>query len=534
MDPEDRINNLLLAEAISPETADAMRAGLSQPSPGGISPEVPGIVGMPAGGDIPIQSGQGLANVPMEAQPPEVVPEDERLNFGRPPQAVSDEQLLGAASAPVARARNVWTPERERQERELAGAEAGTEESIGKLRENADKRAEVQRRAAEEEAEIRRKRDLDRTIAAETLNEIEDRKQADLSEREARMAATREDIANSKVVDRRTKGQRVAGAIATALGSLAQGHYAAAGIRMDNLPAKLVRERIERDLQEQREALENKRAGLRAQQSEYGVVSQRYDNEYDKAQIGWAMIADGYIEQLEGVRDNAKREDVAITAQGAIDEIEAERKAKIEDVERQHAQRVELQELGAKQRLGEQHARARNAQRKAAAGEPVDPKRLAKFAKDNRHFFTSMKRDIPVVQKYLQSKDLDGAGFFGGRTPGRALSKDAREARAAVQGLFQSILRDESGAVIGKDEIVGKGRAAGLEMNENGTVDWSQSEESIRQGLSRLVQEAELKAQSVIAQDEAAAAALLGNMEALGRRPTRTPPEGGKARKRGR
>jgi hypothetical protein len=114
--------------------------------------------------------------------------------------------------------------------------------------------------------------------------------------------------------DRRTKGQRVASALAVALGGLGRAFSAAAGIQTRNTALDLIQSQIERDLEMQRGMLDNKKTALAAKSSALGQARQRYQDDREALNFARVVELDGYQKQIEAEKAKGMGQEAAAKA----------------------------------------------------------------------------------------------------------------------------------------------------------------------------------------------------------------------------
>ncbi len=139
------------------------------------------------------------------------------------------------------------------------------------------------------------------------VNEAQDFVDQQLRELQAANKAA----ADIEIKDSRTTGQKILGALAVAFGAHAQTLAAyGAGVKQENLGAKMVERAIERDLQEQRLKLANVRDTARAEQTELSAAYKQLGSIQEAEAVARAALRDKYAataEEIKGTLQDAQQ-----------------------------------------------------------------------------------------------------------------------------------------------------------------------------------------------------------------------------------
>ena len=154
--------------------------------------------------------------------------------------------------------------------------------------------------AAEERAMLGERRAQIADDAQKRLQSVEAQHAADVQREQAQIDKLTGEIRAATPRDRRTKGQRVASAIAIALGGLGQAYQARAGINAPNAALQLVNESIDRDFEQQRAAMNALRDEKAAKETRLGRLESALG---DKRQAVYAWRA----AELDDYADEARQ-----------------------------------------------------------------------------------------------------------------------------------------------------------------------------------------------------------------------------------
>lgn len=206
--------------------------------------------------------------------------------------------------------------------------------------------------------------------------------------------------ADIEVKDRRTVGQKVMGALATAFGAFAQAKASFAGGSMPNIGAQLVERSIERDLEEQKIDLANARDTASAKRTELSAAYQKLGDIREAEAVARQSLRDKYAIEAQEIVGTLNDEQQVAELEGMIQgmreksglerEAIAERRAQLAAAAA--ARRRKEQQLAAQKTL-DAIQRYETSQNLAGGLQVVDPTRFGSITGDDKKKQAEIVRD---------------------------------------------------------------------------------------------------------------------------------------------
>lgn len=374
---------------------------------------------------------------------------------------------------------------------QLAGdvAAAGLEQSAEEL-------SATRQKTFEDIAKQRDAASRANTQAAQRLDDELDTHMKARAKVETRQREVANFIGSYQPKDRRNMGQKVLGALAVTFARMTDQVNLAAGLNIGlnvqtNLgatTASMIERGIDRDLEQQRMMLENKRTQLAAAGTELGQLDQRYGQRRENVLLGKAMKIDQAIEAMEGIKARGLGEEQSVLANQTIDELRLKRAEIDQQVMKADYEKAYQEERQGKLAIFAQQAAAAAA--RAKANKPLSAKEALELegkALDNE----GKRRDLArgpaaklTAEQQKQASYLTGyessartlaTAVAGGEAAPGAIEKslpdafrstDALAAQTAENAMIEADLRIESGASISDGDIAAKRRSMGLDSSD--------------------------------------------------------------------
>lgn len=302
-------------------------------------------------------------------------------------------------------------------------------------------------------------------------------------------------ISDYEPKDRRSGGSKIMGALAVGLGQMVDQNNLTAGlmqglnVQTNNADSTvaMIQRGIDRDLDEQRALLDNKKTALVAKGTELGQLRDRYGDKLDTMKLARSMKLDQAIQEMEAIKNRGLAGEALSTADEAIAKMQMER----DDLKTQVFDQRFQQAYGDEQRF--KMARYQQQQAAAAAARdkrltPAQALALEGAALDNE----KKRRELepggdqkPLTaeqlkrQSLFEGKDIAGRtiarlvaegesapGIVGRNVPNWMRSAHGDEVDTAIAAMKDVLLRDESGASISDGDKKSKEEAWGLDRGE--------------------------------------------------------------------
>jgi hypothetical protein len=248
----------------------------------------------------------------------------------------------------------------------------------------------------------------------------------------------------------------------------------------------MIQRGIDRDLEQQRAMLDNKKTALAAKGTELGQLRERYGDRLDTMKLGRSMKLDQAIQEMEAIKNRGLAGEALSTADEAIAKMQMERddlKTQVFDQRFQQAYGDEMR-LKTARYAQQQAAAAAQREKRLTPGQALDleGKALAN-EKARRELEAGGGKGLTAEQLKRQSlfegKDIAGRtiarlvaegeaapGVFGRNAPNWMRSAHGDEVDTAIAAMKDVLLRDESGASISEGDKKSKEESWGLDRGE--------------------------------------------------------------------
>jgi hypothetical protein len=300
----------------------------------------------------------------------------------------------------------LWEATANRKQAE-AKAESQNEAITGAVEDRKQSESDIGRAQSDAYAEIAKIQDEAAKSADPYIKELEgiqaDREKALLrSEEQQRKYA--DFIGGYDPKDRRSMTTKVMGALAVGLGQMVDQNNLVAGLMQGmnvqtnnaDVTADLIQRGIDRDIEMQRQMVENKRTAAAATNTLVGQINDRFDGKVDSVKLARVTYLDQAIKQMEAVKSRGLSAEALATANGAIAKLEEERQKELFTLSRQDVARYTNEErairaaaagprpLSEKERLTNRKMELENAKLEKELGgsgagayglKPIDPNR---------------------------------------------------------------------------------------------------------------------------------------------------------------
>lgn len=336
------------------------------------------------------------------------------------------------------------------------------------------------------------------------LTELEDSRNKAIERVRSEERQISDFISNYEPKDRRTIGQRVMSALAVGLASLFDG---IGGTNNGDQVASMISRGIDRDLEMQREMLNNKRTALAAKNTELGQVREKFGDSVDNLKLARAMKLDQAAQEIEAAKARGLQGEALAVADQTIAQLRLERENLLMGINQEKAQRYLAQEQqlkmtryqqslprvqSEKERLDLESKRLANekARRELEGGGPErklnegelklkrDLEGLANGGVFERVYGYVARGDNPYV----------GVRGVGAMAPQIFTPSDNIRYKRDLLSLGMSVLRDKSGAAMPANEVE-------QELDRYGA--FSGDPEVAREGVRQLLAEASSRAQAI-------------------------------------
>lgn len=186
---------------------------------------------------------------------------------------------------------------------------------------------EVRAQGFEQQAELERQQNAELEVRVEDFEAEQRERQQARDQVAGEFAELSEQANNMSPKDRRTKAQKVVGTLAIALGGVADGFAAMGGNYGTKHAADVqaqINLQIQRDLEMQKMALDNKRAAAAAKQTEFGMAREALGDAQQAEAFATAQLQRKYATQLRETGANTSREVAKAAAESAATGLETQ------------------------------------------------------------------------------------------------------------------------------------------------------------------------------------------------------------------
>jgi hypothetical protein len=350
-------------------------------------------------------------------------------------------------------------------------AAAGYEQATVDIGEQRNKAAQGLAKLNAATADALRKRQAEQDDELDTVTKAQ-------SIAEERHASKTAELGKMEPKDRRSMGQRVMGALAVALGGLADQANLAAGLNIGlnvqtNLGAQaagMIERGIERDLDMQRQMLENKRTELAALGTELGHFSQKSRDINEAYSFAKASLLDQAIAQAESVKQAAYGAEQSALADQTIFALREKRATILGEEKKREMAQADQEVRAGKMAM----YNAQQAARAAAANGPR--KALEEELKRQKSIQELRKGEIEIQkgqQELAGGADPYGLRSLGGAKPSKEATNEAQKLVSSAEGVRATIaqlrqMAAKGGTLSPTERATARRRVAALGSQFNG------------------------------------------------------------------
>lgn len=366
--------------------------------------------------------------------------------------------------------------------------------------------------AAKQRSELLKQQSIEAERLGAEQQAVVDRRLASADEAQRIARGYQAQADQFQVRDRRSTGQKIGGSIAMALGGIGDALQRMGGVQnVASHVQEIIDASIDRDLEEQMQALDSKKDAARAKWSEYGLAREQVGDAETAKQMALAALDKKYATQAEaiaqsGISDQAAEQAVALAQnlRNRAEQRTADNAARLMDKAEERT--FQLQDkvvsedraaaaAGAGKGGWGRYTVEQLQQAKAAGQLPADgEKYLADVlkggaeamsatnkatGKDGGHMSDGDKKlarlaagvqpAVDYLSPYLQANK--SIPYFGvrkgtGFVPDIALPEENLKFAKSVEALSNVMLRDESGAALPPSEIEAKKQSWGIDSGD--------------------------------------------------------------------
>lgn len=443
------------------------------------------------------------------------------------------DQLMQTQSAPVQpsgpdpraalAAYNGQSP-RVQQDAALGGMAGAIDQRQEAARRSADAQAET----ARQQAELADRAAVDGAMEREQMTMDAEEHKAAMAKAQAEIDAESAALRNESPRDRRTNNQRVMGALALALSGFGDALVAKSGGQGHALDRTIgiINTAVDRDLEEQRAAIEARRTSLADKSKSLSRKDAQYASDVADQRLMRAMRIEDYQQGLQSIAARGQADQAGAAAMDVNARLEQEKQQLLygvatDRVKAQMAAGRANRPLSDKERLENDNLALKNEQMRrdlAGGGSADDP--TAKLTSDERKLRRLLTGVAPAVDtlRTMAERKVTPPHPSVRYAPDALTPESTLEAQASIAALRDILLRDESGAAIGEFEADKKVKGWGIDSGDP----------QIRaEGLRRMLYEYDARLRGVGGPDRAAgagqAADVQARMDALGIKKKKAP-----------
>lgn len=380
------------------------------------------------------------------------------------------------------------TARRQEAESGMRSAEIGGDMATTNLQQSAEDLGQVHARNASEVAGVQQRSAREGEAYQRQLADQQDSYHKASAKAESEQRQIGEFISGYQPKDRRSMGQRVMSALAVVTASLLDQVNLVAGMNMGApvqtdhgaRAADLVQRGIDRDIDMQRQMLDNKRTALAAKGTELGQLRERFGDGVDTLRLARAMKIEQAQQEIEAAKSRGMSQEAGVIADQTIAALEQQRQNELMSVSADRFKQHYAQEQALKQAQYQQTLAGRpkvmstkealdlegkaldNAKKRQELGGDGE-KPLTPEQKKRQSLFTGKDQAANVIARAVASGDA-APSMFGRMAEGTVLrGEKGDEMDTAIAAMKDVLLRDESGASISEGDKASKVDAWGLE-----------------------------------------------------------------------
>lgn len=369
---------------------------------------------------------------------------------------------------------------------------AGIGDAIEQRQQTAEELGQARAETGRSTADLLSESTVDDAMAQQELADAQDAHIAATNKVQQEQRELTSFISNYEPKDRRTTTSRVMGAIAVGLAGMQDQNNLVAGLKQGinvqtnnaAMVNNMINTSIDRDIDLQRQMLDNKRTALAAKNSELGQMRERYGDGVESVKLARAMKIDQYQKELDSIVARGASQEAVLTAQEAKAQLEQQKQQLFFEVYgTRYQQEVRARQgMGAMGQLKIQEQQLKNARLAQELEAGPDGEKLSADERKVQRSLGAVKPAQERLLGYLNKNDLPYVGVRSGtqRIPDALVPDENLKYRNDILAVAGQALRDDSGAVLGPAELNDKLERMGV---------FSGSEELRKQGLKDLMYE---------------------------------------------
>ena len=276
---------------------------------------------------------QPTGGLSLDWQPPLArVTTPDAVQQDAPQEPVQQEEPAPVQAMPQPSVRQPAQPRSGNRER-MDEAFTGMGDAITQRQQTAEELGQARAETGRATADLLQASTVDDAAAQKRLADAQDAHIAASDKVQQEQRELTQFIGNYEPKDRRTTTSRVMGAIAVGLAGMQDQNNLVAGLKQGMnvqtnnaaMVNNMINTSIDRDIDLQRQMLDNKRTALAAKSSELGQMRERYGDGVESIKLARAMKIDQYQKELEAVIARGGSKEAVLTAQDAIGMLEQQK-----------------------------------------------------------------------------------------------------------------------------------------------------------------------------------------------------------------
>lgn len=340
--------------------------------------------------------------------------------------------------------------------KQMEGAFGGMTDAIAQRQEAARQIADTRAGVGRSMADIRDNANVDDEMYAQRMADEAERHQASIDAVRQRQRDDADFIRTFEPSDRRTTGQRVMGALAVALAGVADGMMAAGGGQPSAVRATLgiIDKSIDRDLDYQREMVNNKRTALAASNTELGQMRERYGDNVDAMKMARVVKLDQYQRAIDSALQQGASAEAVAAGKDTQAQLELQKQQLMYEVYGAQYQ-AEMRARAGGGLMGQLKVQEQMLKNEKLRGELGEGKPLTAEQKKRQSFLTGTEDSARVLARAV-GQGKAAPGMIGRNTPDMLKGSSDIELENATAAMEAILLRDESGASISEQDQAAK------------------------------------------------------------------------------
>lgn len=350
-----------------PAPQPAQSWGVTQPPPpemaltstdGASTYMAPRVDPMAFAGDMPVLNELDVTPAPVQARipPPDMAPQSappasspDNPDDWRLPDDGTRVNKLGLVTRSIVGGK----PSANQSKARMDAAFNGMGDAIEQRQQTAEELGQARAETGRSTADLLQASTVDDAMAQEQLAKAQDDHIAATNKVQQEQRELTSFISNYEPKDRRSTAKKVMGALAVGLSAWQDQNNLVAGLMQGmnvqtNNAARvqsMINTSIDRDIDLQRQMLDNKRTALAAKNSELGQMRERYGDSVEALKFARAMKIDQYQKELQAIVARGGAQEAVLTAKDAIGQLDLQKQQLFYEGNRERYQ----QELRARQ-----------------------------------------------------------------------------------------------------------------------------------------------------------------------------------------